>query len=182
MAVARDNIMARALQYQDDGVEYSLMSLCKSPTRVAQEELAVNMNLIQALETALTDTIPDWKVFLNSPAAITLETLSQTCRITQNLVDNSKPPAAEVDKIEHAAGDPGKLMTLYGDWVRQQDRLRSAYLQEVGMVGLEDEQALQRKVDHTPLLYRAVQALAEAGVLGEIVEDIREQEEAMDMD
>ncbi|PVH71847.1 cysteine proteinase [Cadophora sp. DSE1049] len=174
--VASANIMDRALQYQDDGVEYSLMSLCKSPTRVAMEELASNMHLIQALEKALSSVTPDWKVFLQTSSAATIEDLQNTCKITQDLVDSSLPSASELTKIVTAGNDPENLMALYRELVKEQNRLRNVYMQEITTVGQEDEQAEKKKIDYTPLLYRAMQTLAEAGVLRGIVEDVREQE------
>ncbi|KAH6721364.1 hypothetical protein BKA61DRAFT_699881 [Leptodontidium sp. MPI-SDFR-AT-0119] len=174
--VASANILQRALQYQDDGVEYSLMSLCKSPTRVAMEEMAINMHLIQALEKTLSETIPDWKVYIESRIATTIEDLLNTYNLTQNLVDTATPTESEQARLDAASGDPTRLIELYRELVKEQDRLRSAYMQEVGMIGQEDEQALKKKVDHTSILYKAMQALAEAGVLRDIVNDIREQE------
>ncbi|KAH7395722.1 ubiquitin carboxyl-terminal hydrolase [Cadophora sp. MPI-SDFR-AT-0126] len=174
--VASANIMDRALQYQDDGVEYSLMSLCKSPTRLAVEELASNMRLIQALENALSTAIPDWKVFLQTDTAHTVDDLHNIYKLTQELVDSSPPAASELAKISMAGTDPEKLMALYRELVNEQNRLRSVYTQEVSIVGQEDEQAEKKKIDHTHLLYRAMQTLAEAGVLRGIVEDVRGQE------
>ncbi|KAH7369914.1 hypothetical protein BKA65DRAFT_487322 [Rhexocercosporidium sp. MPI-PUGE-AT-0058] len=173
--VASANIMQRALQYQDDGVEYSLMSLCKSPTRAGMEEMAVNMRLVQALEKTLDETIPDWKVYIESRTAATIEDLLKTCKLTQDLVDRATPSEFDQAKLDTAGGDPAKIMDLYTDLVKEQDHLRSAYMQEVGMIGQEDEQALKRKVDHTPIIYKAMQALAGAGVLRDIVNDVREQ-------
>ena len=144
--------MDRALQYQDDGVEYSLMSLCKSPTRVAMEELASNMHLIQTFEKTISTTIPDWKVFLQTDAAATVDDLHNICKLTQELVDASVLSASELAKISAAGSDPEKLMALNRELVSEQNRLRSVYMQEVSIVGQEDEQAEKKKFDHTHLL------------------------------
>ena len=164
------------LQYIENGVEYALMALCKSPTRAAVEELAVNLRLVQALEKALHEIIPDWKVYIETHTAATIEDLSKICNLTQDLVDSAKPSESEQCKMTAAAGDPAKLMDLYRDLVKEQDRLRSVYMNEVENIGIEDEKILKTKIDHTPTLYKAIQALAEAGVLRDIVDDVREQE------
>ncbi|KAL2072296.1 hypothetical protein VTL71DRAFT_11639 [Oculimacula yallundae] len=174
--VASANIMQRALQYQDDGVEYSLMSLCKSPTRQAMEEMACNMHLIQTVEKTLSEIIPDWRVFFDTSTAATVDDLLKTCKLTQDMVDNITPSISERAKMDSAQGDPTKLKDLYCELVREQDNLKNVYMQEATMIGQEDEQVLQKKIDHTPMLYRAIQALAEAGVLRDIVDDVREQE------
>ncbi|CZS95055.1 related to 26S proteasome-associated ubiquitin carboxyl-terminal hydrolase [Rhynchosporium agropyri] len=171
--VAKANIMQRALQYQDDGVEYSLMSLCKSPTRLAIEGMASNLHLIQAVERALSELIPDWRVFMEAGTATTIEDTSTMCKVTRDLVDRVAPSASERAKLDAAVNDPTKLQDLYNKLVKEQDGLKNIYLEEVGMVGQEDEQALKKKIDHTATLYRAMQALAEAGVLGDIVNDVQ---------
>ncbi len=75
-------------------------------------------------------------------------------------------------RIEHARGhgdDPGRLLGLYRILVEEQKGLKDDYLREVGMVGMEDEQAEKKKEDHSPVVYNALKILAEAGVLRDIV-------------
>ena len=152
------------------------MSLCKSPTRVAIEELASNMHLIQIFEKTMSATVPDWKAFLQINTAATIDDLQNICKLTQQLVDASVLSPSELAKVSAAESDPEKLMALYRELVSEQNRLRSVYMQEVSIVAQEDEQAEKKKIDHTYLLYKAMQTLAEAGVLRSIVEDVREQE------
>jgi ubiquitin carboxyl-terminal hydrolase L5 len=47
-------------------------------------------------------------------------------------------------------------------------------MDEAASIEQENEQAARRKHDHTPRIYNAMKALAKAGVLKDIVLDIRE--------
>lgn len=136
------------------------------------------MHLIQDLEKSMDETNPDWKVFLTTGTATTIEYLIETCKLTQTLVDNAIPSVSERANMDAIAaeGKPTTLMDMYRDLLKEQARLLGSYLQEISNVSLEDEQALKKKADNAPILYKAMQALAEAGVLRDIVDDVRKQD------
>jgi ubiquitin carboxyl-terminal hydrolase L5 len=62
---------------------------------------------------------------------------------------------------------------LYKDLALEQKALRSEYMQELASNVQEDQLAAARKNDRTPVVYMAIKALAEAGVLKDIVRDLR---------
>ncbi len=172
--LARDNIMARIDQYADDGVEYSLLSLCKSPLSNIQIQLSTNMHTLLSLETSLSVLVPDYALFSPSLAIPFSELTSSFGLSTQCIGDPMNCETAE-RRIGQAVGgdsDPGKLLHLYRVLVEEQRRLRDDYLREVEMVGMEDEQAERKKEDHSPLVYNALKMLAEAGVLRAIVKEV----------
>ncbi len=152
------------------------MSLCKSPVRVALEEMAQNTHLILAVEDSLSGIAPDWREFVDSDKSIPLDELNDSFGLPKSMIDDAKPSESEQRRIDDAGADPSKFMILYRDLVSRQRSLRSSYMQEVALVGQEDEQAARRKKDYTPMVYKAIRALAEAGVLRDIVKDIRAYE------
>ncbi|PBP16855.1 putative ubiquitin carboxyl-terminal hydrolase protein [Diplocarpon rosae] len=176
VSVARDNIQQRTLQYEDDGVEFCLLALCKSPMRIAAQKLASNILSIQAVEKSLTKVVPDWRVFVQSNLAVSLNELSDTCGLSQDLVHTATSATSDLAKIEAVQGDPEKLMGFYQSLVKEQGRLRALYEEEVMVIGQEDAVAVQRKKDYTPLVYKAMKALAEAGVLKDIIKDLRQKD------
>lgn len=113
---------------------------------------------------------------MGNETSVSLEELYNTCGLSQDLIDASTTSESEKAKIDATKGDPNKLCALYRDLVKEQGRIRSLYMQEVTLVGQEDEQALRRKKDYTPMLYKAMRALAEAGALKDIIMDLREKE------
>ncbi|KAI9052522.1 hypothetical protein LZ554_003866 [Drepanopeziza brunnea f. sp. 'monogermtubi'] len=175
-SVARDSVQQRTLQYADDGVVFCLMALCKSPMRSAVEDLASNTHLLQAVETALADAIPDWKVIINSPLAAPLSELTTTCGLTQEFVTASASSHSELADIEAAKSEPGTLFGIYQDLAEKQSRFLAAYREEAMVVVQEDAIALRRKKDFTPVMYKAMKALADAGVLPSIIKDLRDKD------
>ncbi|EKD15117.1 uncharacterized protein L3040_003681 [Drepanopeziza brunnea f. sp. 'multigermtubi'] len=174
-SVARDSVQERTLKYADDGVVFCLMALCKSPMRSAVEDLASNTHLLQAVETALADAIPDWKVIINSPLAAPLSELSTTCGLTQEFVTASAPSNSELADIEAAKSEPRTLFGIYQGLAEKQSRSLAAYQEEAMVVVQEDAIALRRKKDFTPVMYKAMKALADAGVLPSIIKDLRDK-------
>jgi ubiquitin carboxyl-terminal hydrolase L5 len=143
--------------------------------KAVQGSLAENARLILDVEKILTATIPDWKLFMQfqSNQSIPIEELKASFKLSTNQIDNANPTESSKNKVEEAASDPEVLINLYKDLVLEQKALRSEYMQEIASVAQEDEQAARRKEDHTPIVCMAIKALAEVGVLKDIVRDLR---------
>ncbi len=167
--------MQRIGQYEDGDIEYNLLSLCKSPMRMVQGSLAENAHSILDVEKVLAALIPDWKLSVQSQSdlPISMEELKGFFNISTDQINNANAPESARHRIEGASSDPEKLLNLYKDLVLEQKALRSEYMQEVASIAREDELAATRKQDHTPVIYTAIKALAEAGVLKDIVMDLR---------
>jgi ubiquitin carboxyl-terminal hydrolase L5 len=167
--------MQRISQYQDGDIEYNLLSLCKSPLKTVQESVAENAHLILNVEKILSDAIPDWKLFTQSQSdqPLSIDELMGFFDISIDQIQTTEPPKSARKKVEEATPNPEKLLELYKSLVLEQKALRSEYAQEVTLNAQEDQQAAARKQDHTPVVYMAIKALAEAGVLKDIVKDLR---------
>jgi ubiquitin carboxyl-terminal hydrolase L5 len=172
MGVARDNILQRIAQYEGDGIEYSLMSLCKSPLSTIQQELAGTIKSTLAVEQALSVVIPDWKAFVEVDETKQNIDLNKSFGIPQHLIDNATLSESTSKKLSEGGSDPGVLLTLRKSLVGDQTKMRAAYVQEVAEVEREDEQAERRKHDYTPLIYNSIKMLAD-GELKDIVMDTR---------
>ncbi|KAH8791490.1 hypothetical protein BGZ57DRAFT_784675 [Hyaloscypha finlandica] len=175
VSLARDNIMQRIGQYEDGDIEYNLLSLCKSPLHTLQGSLAENAHLILDVEKILAAVIPDWKLFMQSQSdlSMSMDELMGSFNISADQINNANPPESAREKAEKATSDPEKLLILYKDLVSEQKALRSEHAQEVASLAQEDDLAATRKQDHAPVVYMAIKALAEAGVLRDIVMDLR---------
>ncbi|PMD14096.1 cysteine proteinase [Hyaloscypha hepaticicola] len=175
VSLARDNIMQRIGQYQDGDIDYSLLSLCKSPLKTVQESVAENAHVILDVEKILAAVIPDWKLFTQSQSdqPISTDELMACFNISTDQIQSAEPLVSAKIKVEEAMSNPGRLLELYKDLVLEQKALRSEYMQELASNVQEDQLAAARKEDHTPVVYMAIKALAEAGVLKDIVRDLR---------
>jgi ubiquitin carboxyl-terminal hydrolase L5 len=149
------------------------MSLCKSPLRSIQENLAQSMHSISAVEKALSALVPDWKLFMDADESISVTDLNESLGLPQDLINNATPSVSAIRRLEEVANDPGMLMSYRKTLMGEQSKLRAAYLQEVAEISQEDEQAERRKHDYTPTVYNSIKSLAEAGVLKDIVMDTR---------
>lgn len=165
------------MQYDDGSVEFCLLALCKCPLSVAVEDLACNTQSLQAVETALSKTMPDWRTHLTHPVAATYPDLAIACGLTQDLITAATPDLSELSKVAASDSDPERLSDIYKDLVKEQGRILAAYKEEATIVAEENEVALRRKKDFAPVVYRAMKTLAEAGVLPSIIKDLREKGE-----
>jgi ubiquitin carboxyl-terminal hydrolase L5 len=140
-----------------------------------QGSLAENAHLILEVEEVLATVIPDWKLFMQSQSdlSMSMSELKDSFDISADQVKIAEGPESAREKVKEATSNPEKLLNLYKDLVLEQKALRSEYMQEVTSIAQEDDLAATRKQDHTPLVYMAVKGLAEAGVLKDIVRDLR---------
>ena len=174
MEVARENINLRIAQHIDDGLQFSLMSLCRSPLRTIPENLAENIHSMAAIEKALNTALPDWQQFVeveeNSPPLP--HEPNESFALSEELLANSYAPDTFRRKLKASAADPTKLIDLRQGLLAEQTRLQNSYVDEVTRIGQENEQAARRKIDYTPIIYSSIKELAEQGVLKEIVRDL----------
>lgn len=148
------------------------MSLSKNRLPSITEELAKNMYLILAIEKVLGDMTPDWEAFLDFRPSSSLDELKDACGLTLDLMEKSVPYESEQRNFEEVKTDFKELVSLYRKLVDDQKRIRVVHGQESEDIRKEDRQAAKRKVDHSGLIYNAINVLAQAGVLKDIVKDI----------
>lgn len=169
--------MQRIGQYEDGDIEYNLLSLCQSPLKTIRRSLVENANLILDVEKILSAVVPDWKLHILSRTdlAWSMEELATSLDVSTDQIKLAEPAESVRKQVEEASSNPEKLFNLYKDLVLDQKVLRSECMQELESIAQEDEQATDKKQDHTPVVYMAIKALAEVGVLRDIVKDLRER-------
>lgn len=151
------------------GYEYCLLALCKSPLLIIPHDLARNIRSISALEPALTANLPDWKMFLEEGESDIESGPNDAYGLTSCILECSTIPQSAEQAIANSGTDSSALMTLYKEWAQKQRRLKTEFLSEIASIGQEDEQAARRKEDLTPIIYKSIKALAEKGLLKELV-------------
>jgi ubiquitin carboxyl-terminal hydrolase L5 len=175
MAVARANIYQRIGQYDDDGLQFNLLSLCKSPLCTIPEKLAQGMRSILAIEQNLTAILPNWKEFTEVDGSNLLGDTIDAFGLSKDLIDNAEFPESAKRRLVETGSDPSMLINLHRYWTREQAELRDSYVEEAALIGQENEQAARRKHDYTQMIYNSVKSLAEKELLREIVKEVRAQ-------
>lgn len=172
MSVAIDDIKQHIEEYQQDGVQFNLLSLCRSPLCSIPEKIATSIHTLSSIRKFLVKLQPDWQQF--SPIdELSLASGSATLfGVTPELLREFTLSEAVNQRIEEAAMDPTALMNMYVEYATNQIQLQALYMDEDALIDQENEQAEKRKQDHTSLVYNAFKTLAEKGILKEIVKEV----------
>lgn len=171
--MARDHISLHITQHTEGGINYNLLSLCRSPLRIIPEKLAENIKIVKVIEEILCALSPDWKLFQGADESMTLDLEPNVnFGLTQNIIDNSNV-LETAQRLNLDCLSPPDLLDLRRKWIMNQTNLQVEFMEEAALVGQQDEQAERRRQDYTPAIYHSVKKLAEAGVLREIVQEVR---------
>jgi ubiquitin carboxyl-terminal hydrolase L5 len=176
-SMARDNVSKRMAQYVDvDGVQFNLLSLCRSPLCIIPEQLVENIKFLISIDAVLDAGSVPWKDFVTDRG---LELKPNECfGITQDLIENAAVLESELRRLDEAGTDMQKLLDLRQELIQTQNQLQFSFMDEVASIGHENEEAERRKHDYTPIIYNSIKTLAEEGLLQGIVQDVRTAEGA----
>jgi len=174
ITVARANIYERIGQYDDDGLQFNLLSLCRSPLRSIPEKLAEIIRSTMEVEVSLTNTLPGWKQFVAMDVAGLANKPEEFFGLSSDLIEGVQLSQLARKRIDRAGTDPNMLLELHGDLMKNGEQLRSTYMEEIALVGEENEQAARRKHDFTPMIYTSIKTLAEKNMLKEIMQDVHQ--------
>ena len=169
--MAIPNITEQMFKYQQDGVQFNLLSLCRSPLRSCPERLAENFHAIGMVTKVLEAVQPNWQQFTEGHEATILTGADNALGVSQDLIDKSIVSPELTKKITHAETDAAAAILLYQELVRDQMELQRCYWDEITLIAQENEQADSRKHDHTSLIYNSIKTLSEKGVLKDIVDE-----------
>jgi ubiquitin carboxyl-terminal hydrolase L5 len=161
-------------KYQQDSVQFNLLSLCRSPLRGCPEKLAESFHAIRIIKNDLETLQPNWQQFTEVHEATIITGPDNAFGVSQDLIDRTRVSEELIEKIENAKSDATATINLYQELVRDQLELQRYYWDELALIGQEDEQAHRRKQDYTSLIYNSIRTLSEIGVLKEIVDEVNE--------
>ena len=167
--MARDHISMHIAQHADGEVNYNLLSLCRSPLCSIPEKLARNIKTVQAIENMLFTQSPDWKLFLDADESMCLDLEpNANFGLTQDAIDSSS-----ISDVDINLNAPPALVDMRRKWMKDQAKLQVDFMEEAALIGQQDEQAQCRKHDYTPVIFNSFKKLAEAGILKEIIQEVR---------
>lgn len=145
--------------------------MCNSPLLAIPKKLAQNINITTELDKILASIIPGWRgTEDDSSGPIALEDL----RLSQNLLIEYGASESMKERLREAHADASSLIDLRQDLGKEQHGLKASFTEEVARIEKENEQTERRRNDFTPMVYSALQKLAERGVLKDILQEARE--------
>jgi len=168
MEVARPLIQERMRQYEGDQIWFNLLALCKSPLLTKPAELAINVQNLRALESRLDKLRPDWQQFLiveGLDSDSVLRGPDPTFRLTEALLDSTQLCESLTDKLHDQTSTVEVLFPMREELTDSQKKLRAEIVDEIAAVEQDDERALSRRHDYTPMLHTWIRFLAENGDL-----------------
>ncbi|KAI1371013.1 cysteine proteinase [Hypoxylon crocopeplum] len=152
-----------------DFSSYSLLSICQSPLKTLSGDLAISLACSRALDELFsgnpTWSIPDpFKTFID--ARLTQRNLSR-----KGIAD-LELPAPFTAKMGQVDFGPAEALEIAGELKTEQDSLDAQYVVELATIDEAVEMVRGRQRDYTPAIHQWVRALAEKGVLRELIQEM----------
>jgi ubiquitin carboxyl-terminal hydrolase L5 len=171
MSLARPIIEERMLQYEDNQIQFNLLSLCRDPLLTVQDDLSANILAICAVEQQLQLVKPDWKSFVDEQESDnTLRGLDVFYKITPEKLENAKMHPSITEVLNDPATTASQLFDKRKELADAQTRLRAAFVEESSNIRHDDQRAMDRRFDYTPLINMWIRMLAENEKLKDLVE------------
>lgn len=193
ISTARDNIIGRIQQYENQGVEYNLMALTKSSLQTAVDQLAENLKIIieileqtavhlpeinNAINQKIASSPPKMIAMLGAARSLGPEAVHQVFAqygMTEAQVMSMSVPDDIQTMLRPVVTHPVAILQMYESIASQHNAFCASVEGESKDLAVEDAQAEERKVDYAPKIYEAVNTLVENGALKKIIKDLREQ-------
>jgi hypothetical protein len=143
-------------QYEEDGVQFNLLALCKSPLLSIPPRMAEQIKSLKRVESMLDYVKMDWKELTTFDA--TLGQPDEMYGLTRDIMDKVRLSKPAIEVIENAEGSLEDLMRLHQQLWLELGQLRGSYMEELSAINQENEQAATKMVDHTAALGEQITA------------------------
>ncbi|KAL3470187.1 ubiquitin carboxyl-terminal hydrolase [Aspergillus californicus] len=169
--LVKPDIQARMLGYQEDQIEFSILSLTRDPQLELTDKLALNIKMLGAIEKALKAE----KMGLNGSAVPVFESLpegtlsgaDESYEVTPLAFDQATVPAEKMEGYLRCSMN--ELSRHRMELSEAQSKLRTAIREEQQLKRLDDENAARRRYDYGPAIRTWLRFLARKRVIGELI-------------
>jgi ubiquitin carboxyl-terminal hydrolase L5 len=175
LEIARPLIEGRMMQYEDEQLQFTLLALCKSPISSLRSQLAANVLDIALVRKHLNEVNPQWELYVASEELAKDKLVygeDAALGLTTAELHNA-PVSAEAHSAIQAClrkdKSCEKLLDLWKGLAKSQIQLKSQYMEEKTSVQQEEDEAATRRHDYTPLVNNWLAALADNGVLEQLI-------------
>jgi ubiquitin carboxyl-terminal hydrolase L5 len=171
MNLARPIIEERMQQYEGNQIQFNLLALCKSPLLSIPIELAVNVKTLSAVENHLSRLQSEWQQFIgDSESDSVIHGPNVIYKVTQELLDSALLPKSIMNKLEDSTPSAENLFRMRQELIAAQNALRAAMIDEESEIDQDNERALSRRNDYTPMIHTWLRFLANNGALKGLTE------------
>lgn len=166
MDLARPLIEERMQQYEGNQIQFNLLALCNSPLVSIPTDLAVNVKTLTAVESHLTRLQSGWNQFIGeSESEGIIYGPNSIYRLTQELLDSAQLPKEIMNTLGKPIITAENLFQLRQDLVSAQAALRAGMVDEQSDIDQDNERALSRRNDYTPMIHAWLRFLASNATL-----------------
>jgi ubiquitin carboxyl-terminal hydrolase L5 len=171
MDLARPLIEQRMQQYEGNQIQFNLLALCRSPLISIPTQLAVNVKTLSAVENHLSRLQSDWELFIGeSELDSVIHGPNSIYKLTQELLDSVQLPEAIMTKLGNSAASGETLFQMRQELIAAQATLRAGMIDEESDIDQDNERALSRRNDYTPMIHAWLRFLASNGNLKSLAE------------
>jgi ubiquitin carboxyl-terminal hydrolase L5 len=175
MDLARPLIEERMQQYEGNQIQFNLLALCRSPLISIPTELAVNVKTLSAVENHLSRLQSEWVQFIGEMESDNvIHGPNPIYRLTHELLDSAQLPEAIIDKLDNPTTTAENLFRVRQELIVAQSGLRAAMIDEESEIDQDNERALSRRNDYTPMIHSWLRFLASNRTLKGLAEAVEQ--------
>ncbi|KAF5677217.1 ubiquitin carboxyl-terminal hydrolase isozyme l5 [Fusarium heterosporum] len=170
-AVARPQIEARMLQYEDSQLSFNLLALCQSPLATLSQAIARAAASLQYLY-ANTEPHPTFKDIISAeeaPLDVGSEAHLAEFNLTKSSIADAQIPESLQNKIKRPGFDAQCAYELYQELVVDLKATIGEYRSEILAISDDEQRVKGCKKDYGPALHKWMSKLAEKGVLEDVL-------------
>ena len=168
--VARPQIEARMLQYEDSQLSFNLLALCRSSLAAHSRKIAGNLASLKTLLNSIRSR-PEFATFEPSEKWLddtSLPSFLSEFQLTTTDVDNAPVPQTLHEKTLQLDTE-AEANKLYESIVVDTKAVMGEYRAELISVAEDEQRVKGRKKDFGPALHKWVTKLAQKGVLEDMI-------------
>ncbi|KAI5306553.1 hypothetical protein KEM56_000285, partial [Ascosphaera pollenicola] len=161
--LATPEIQARMAEYEEDQIEFSVLSLAKDPLIDLRAQLCSNIASLVAIDAHLSQS----GVEVVSLEEGTLTGPDATYGVTQSMLDDKNASSSIEALISSESSD--QLIKRRADFAKSQRELRASITEEEQSRKADEEYAAQRRHDYRPPVEKWLRILAQKGNIERLV-------------
>jgi hypothetical protein len=148
-------------QYREDGIQFNLLALCKSPLLSIPPKMAEQIKSLKRVEGILDYVKMDWRDFTTSNPTIGQD--EEIYGLTKDIMDKIRLSQHSIDLIQNAEGNLEELMRLHQQLWHEIAESQDAYLNELAVLSKENEEVAILLKDDTATPKEQVEAATPRG-------------------
>ncbi|KAI2174940.1 hypothetical protein LOZ21_006766, partial [Ophidiomyces ophidiicola] len=166
--LAKPEIQSRMAEYEEDQIEFSILSLARDPIFGLVHQLAVNVKSLAAVEDQLRDRHSIHNIEPCDGATVTGP--DSSFNLTAHILDGARVSEDDIDSYKSASKDI--LLDFRKVLLDVQREIRLSIKEEQQTRDADQGYARKRRHDYGPAVYKWVQILASKGLVECLAEEI----------